>query len=202
MQVCLNLNPNNYISMGISKKEKANQRRKEKKLSQYLQALSSSKSATIPPLTLASGINPNKGNVFDTFEKIDDVTRQIGFIQSKESWNNCLLSEMEEFIVARTEYENNKTQQNFDHMEEEMGDIFFTAASIAKDSGINAEEAFRSTNRKIYNRLNIMERLMQTKPQSQQKNLADCRDYERRALWNAAKRKIVDAQSKLYQVNT
>ena len=199
MRVSLNTYYNQNISMGISKEEKAKQKKNEMELSQYLNVLGTSKSATIPPTARTHGINPNKRNVFDAFERIDDVTRDIGFVQSKDSWNSCLLSEMEEFIVARNEYENNKTQQNFDHMEEEMGDIFFTAASIAKDSGINPEEAFRSTNRKIYNRINVMERLMKTKPQSQQKDLADCRDYERRALWNAAKRKIVDAQSRLYQ---
>ena len=38
------------------------------------------KKAKVAPLTLMSGINPNNNSVFDTFTKIDDVTRQINFV--------------------------------------------------------------------------------------------------------------------------
>ena len=150
--------------------------------------------ALVPSGELMRGISANNNNVFDTFTKIDDVTRSINFVKDSESWEQCLLEEIEEFKVARVEYELDKTPQNFDHMSEEMGDIFYTAASMAKNSGIDPLEAFKSTNRKFYNRINLMEKMSPIP-------LQDCKDHERRALWNAAKRKLYDAQAKIYSQN-
>lgn len=168
-------------------------------IDKLLAPLSQSKEAKVPAKTLMKGINPNSNNVFDSFSKIDDVTRSINFVKSQEDWDACLLEEIEEFKVARREYELDKTQQNYDHMEEEMGDIFYTAASIAKDSKIDPKEAFKATNRKFFNRINVMERLCATPESQTPDSLKDCQDYERRALWNAAKRKLYDAQSLQYQ---
>lgn len=198
MRVTLNTYSIPKISMGISPSERAQRRKNDKKLSQYMQVLSGSKTAIVPPLSLMEGINPNARNVFDSFSKIDDKTREINFVKSKDAWDDCMLEEMEEFTIARLEYEQNPTKQNFDHMEEEMGDIFFTASSIAKDSGINPEEAFRATNRKFYNRINVMEKMLELKYGSKPKDLRACSDQERRALWNAAKRKIYDVQASRY----
>lgn len=171
--------------------------KQEKEIAVLLKPFSFSKKATIPPMALMKGVNPNQRDVFECFNKIDDVTRSINFVKSEEAWNDCMLEEMQEFIVARREYQLHPTQQNYDHMEEEMGDIFYTAASIAKDSKIDPEEAFRATNRKFYNRINLMERILYSEQNG--KNLKDCRDFERRALWNAAKRKIYDAVAIKYQ---
>lgn len=199
MRVAFNAYITSPVSMGLNKEEEAQQKQKKRELANYMQILGNSKTATVPPMTLMRGIKPNQGNVFDTFTKIDDITRQINFVRSKDDWDNCLLEEMEEFTLARLEYEQNPTRQNFDHMEEEMGDIFYTAASISKDSGINPEDAFRSTNRKFYNRINIMEKMLKLRPNSTKKDLKDCSDSERRALWNTAKRKIYDVQTLRYQ---
>ena len=147
----------------------------------------------IPPGELLKGINFNSIHSFDTFTKIDDATRKINFVKSQESWDACLSEEFIEFQEARREYEENKTPQNYDHMQEEMGDIFFTAASIAKDAGVNPKEAFDTTLRKNANRLNLMEKMAK-------KNLSDCTDIERRALWNSAKRKLYDVQAFQYVV--
>ena len=76
-------------------------------------------------------------------------------------------------------------------MQEEMGDIFYTAASIAKNAGIDAQEAFSTTVRKNGNRLNLMEIMSN-------KDLSKCSDSERRGLWNSAKRKMYDAQALQY----
>lgn len=187
------------VSMGLNKEAKAKAKQDRRELANYMNVLGDSKNAAVQSLSLMRGIKPNQGNVFDTFTKIDDVTRQINFVRSKEEWDNCLSEEIEEFTLARLEYEQNPTVQNFDHMEEEMGDIFYTAASISKDSGINPEEAFRATNRKFYNRINIMEKMLKLRPSGNAKNLKDCSDSERRALWNTAKRKIYDVQTTRYQ---
>lgn len=186
------------ISMSGSRRQDNSQvQRGDYEITSYIKPLKGSKSAAVPPLSLMKGINPNNKNVFDNFNKIDEVTRQINFVRSTKAWDDCLLEEIEEFTIARLEYNQNPTQQNFDHMEEEMGDIFYTAASIAKDSGINPEEAFRATNRKFYNRINVMEKMLGLRSNGK-KSLKDCRDQERRALWNAAKRKIYDAQASRY----
>lgn len=194
----INYNINILPSFCGNSKQLPERKKQEKELARCLAQIQTSKTATVPPLTLTNNINPNGKNAFDTFNKLDDVTRSINFVKSQKSWDDCLFEEMEEFTVARLEYQQNPTKQNYDHMEEEMGDIFFTAASIAKNSDINPEEAFKTTNRKFYNRINIMERLLKLDKNSPDKTLQNCRDYERRALWNAAKRKLYDAQSHQY----
>ena len=182
----------------LQKSKNNNISRPEKDIKQLLEPFAYTKMATIPPLALMKGINPSNRNVFDCFNKIDDVTRSINFVKTQEAWNDCLMEEIEEFNVARREYQQDRTSQNYDHMEEEMGDIFYTAASIAKDSGINPEDAFRATNRKFYNRINLMERICASHETDTPEQLKDCKDYQRRALWNAAKRKLYDAQIKQY----
>lgn len=171
----------------------------EREIKYLLQPLTKNKKAKVSPFLLMKGINPNNNDVFGTFFKIYDVTQSINFDKSAASWNDCLLEEIEEYNVAKREYEADKSQQNYDHMEEEMGDIFFTAASMAKNAGIDPKEAFKSTNRKFFNRINIMERMAADPMSSTPPSLKDCKPYERRALWNAAKRKIYDAQSLQYK---
>ncbi len=202
MKISFNPNVSYNISMkAASSKRQENNSKTEKTIKHLLEPFAENKKAKVPPLTLTVGINPNNNDVFDTFKKLDDVTRSIDFVKSQSSWDNCLLEEIEEFNVARGEYELDPTKQNYDHMEEEMGDIFYTAASIAKDSGIDPKEAFKSTNRKFYNRINIMERLCALTDSKTPNSLKDCKDYERRAFWNAAKRKLYDAQVLQYQSN-
>ncbi len=197
MRVSFNINNVSFSRNGSARKAQQTTF-SESDLQKLFEPFAMNKKAKIPPLNLMRGINPNNNDVFDTFKKIDDVALSINFQRSKDSWNDCLLEEIEEFNVARREYEANKTQQNYDHMEEEMGDIFFTTASIAKNSGIDAKEAFKATNRKFFNRINIMERMVLNPENGMPSDLKDCLPYERRALWNAAKRKLYDAQSRQY----
>jgi uncharacterized protein YabN with tetrapyrrole methylase and pyrophosphatase domain len=198
MQISLNTLNSLPISLsGSVRNKKAPVNTSESDIQQLVQPLSENKSATIPPLKIMKGITPNKGDVFDIFTKIDDKSRTINFVKKQSEWDDCLLEEIEEFKVARKEYEAEKSQRNYDHMEEEMGDILYTAASIAKDSGIDPKEAFRATNRKFYNRINLMERLCVSQ-EDKPNNLKDCTPPERRALWNTAKRKINEAQALQY----
>ncbi len=162
-----------------------------------LAPFSITKKAKVPPLECMRGINPNNNDVFDTFTKIDDVTRKINFIKTKEAWDDCLITEFEEFKQARGEYQENKTPQNYDHMEEEMGDVLYTAASIAKEFGIDPKEALKTTNRKFFNRVNLMER-MALASDAIPNNLAECTHQQRRGLWERAKRRLNDAQALLY----
>lgn len=192
----VNFNTYNYRPLAM---QGSKQRKQELDISEILDTFSHNKNAKVPPLKLMRGINPYSNDIFDTFDRIDDVTRRIDFVRSRDAWNDTMFEEMEEFNVAREEYEANPTQKNFDHMEEEMGDIFFTAASIAKDSGIDPMKAFKATNLKFYNRINLMERMCASSDPRTPASLDNCKDYQRRALWNAAKRKLYDAQSVQYQ---
>ena len=194
MRVSPNLHQNT-LAMNGKKSRPANP---DTDITTLLQPFSITKKAKVAPLNLMVGINPNNNSVFDTFSKIDDVTRQINFVKSQEAWDECLMEEIEEFKIARREYQQNKTTQNYDHMEEEMGDIFYTAASIAKDSGIDPKEAFKTTNRKFYNRINIMERLAASSKSETPHDLKDCTNQQRRSFWNVAKRRLYDAQALTY----
>lgn len=166
-------------------------------ISEVLKPLESNKNAVIAPFRLTKGINPNSGDIFETFKKVDDITRKINFTKGQDAWITCLLEEVEEFAIARNEYYQDKTIANREHMEEEMGDIFYTAASIAKDADINAEDAFRASTRKNLNRLNLMERFCLTNS-NMPDDLKECTDDQRRALWNAAKQRMYGAQAKRY----
>ncbi len=194
----MNLTVNPYITSYSFKAKQTNgsgrysTASQEQELQRWLTPFAENKKAKVPSMSLTKGINPNNNDVFDTFTRLDDVTRNIGFTKDEEAWDECLLEEIEEFKVARREYQLNPTDHNFDHMEEEMGDIFYTAASIAKDTQIDPKEAFKATNRKFFNRINIMELLSGGK-------LSECKSFEKRALWNAAKRKLYDAQSLQYR---
>ena len=191
MQITFNPTLHNLVSMGQSKKPHFPQRQP---ISQLLKPLETNAEATIPPLKVMKGINPNSPDVFDTFTKIDDVTRKINFTKDQDAWITCLSEELEEFTIARDEYQEDKSTANREHMIEEMGDIFYTAASIAKDSGIDPKEAFKMTNRKFFNRINLMERFCLT-DRNKPDTLAECTDDERRALWNAAKYKLYGANA-------
>lgn len=189
MQITLNPLAYSNISMGAASKKS------KQPISQLLKPLETNANATIPALKAMKGINPNSDDVFETFTKIDNATRKINFTKDPTSWITCLSEEVEEFVVARDEYNAEQSKANREHMIEEMGDIFYTAASIAKDSGIDPKEAFKTTNRKFFNRINLMERFC-IADKNKSDSLADCTNEERRALWNAAKYKLYSTQAK------
>ncbi len=193
MNISLNTSYNvNNTNFGRNRGQKP-----ERDIATLLEPFSITKKAKIPADGYMKGINPNNNDVFDTFTRIDDVTRDINFVRTQQAWDECLMEEFEEFKIARKEYQEDKTAQNFDHMEEEMGDIFYTAASIAKDAGIDPKEAFKSTNRKFFNRINLMER-MAVASEDTPDDLAECTNQQRRSFWNRAKRRLYDAQALLY----
>lgn len=195
MNISLNTYKMTSVSMGEAAKRMTRAQRTP--ISEILKPLETKKDTILTPLHLTKGINPNSGDVFEAFNKVDDVTRKINFTKGQDAWITCLAEEVEEFAIARNEYYQDKTIANREHMEEEMGDIFYTAASIAKDAGIDAEDAFRASTRKNLNRLTLMERFCLTNT-SMPDNLKECTDDQRRALWNAAKQRMYGAQAKRF----
>ncbi len=69
------------------------------------------------------------------------------------------------------------------HIEEEIGDLLFTVANIARKVGLNAEEALQSTNRKFTRRFASME----TTVRASGRDLDQLSLEEMDALWDAAK---------------
>ena len=99
MRVSFNTKNSLPVSMGNSKKSPEF----KSSISTLLKPFETSGEATVPPLKLMKGINPNAADVFDTFTKIDDVTREINFTKDPDSWITCLSEELEEFVIARDE---------------------------------------------------------------------------------------------------
>lgn len=67
---------------------------------------------------------------------------------------------------------------------DELGDLLFTIANIARKSGVNAEEALQSTNRKFTRRFEFIER----HARAQGKNPDQLTLEEMDALWDSAKK--------------
>ncbi len=95
---------------------------------------------------------------------------------SEKSLYECINSEFEEFKEA--EQENDK-----EHMEEEMGDIFFAIVNLARWNKIDAEQALLKANKKFMARFRKMEELAK-KPLDEY----DFREYD--ILWKEAKKAI------------
>ncbi|MGZ8797804.1 MAG: MazG family protein, partial [Thermoanaerobaculia bacterium] len=69
------------------------------------------------------------------------------------------------------------------HIEDEMGDLLFTIANIARRTGVNPEEALQSTNRKFIRRFEAMESAVRASG----RNLDQLSLEEMDALWEQAK---------------
>lgn len=93
----------------------------------------------------------------DVFEKLDEELREL---------REAVASEQKE------------------HIAEEIGDLLFTIANIARKVGVNPEEAIQSTNRKFMRRFESME----SQVHSSGRNLDQLELEEMDALWNEAKR--------------
>jgi MazG family protein len=68
-------------------------------------------------------------------------------------------------------------------MHDELGDVLFTIANVARKVNVNAEEALQSTNRKFTSRFEWME----ARVREQQKDLDQLTLEEMDALWDEAK---------------
>ena len=109
-------------------------------------------------------------------QEIQHRAAQVGF-----DWENDqgvidkLAEELGEFQHAATKKE--KT--------EEIGDILFTMANIARRQGIELEVALREANQKFYKRFNYMEAVCKKRSIK----IGDLSFDEQNALWDEAKKK-------------
>ncbi len=109
-------------------------------------------------------------------QKISKRAVKVGFEWPDEkTLYECIFSEFDEFKEACQE-------KDLEHMEEEMGDIFFAVVNLARWNKIDAEQALLKSNKKFMKRFRKMEELA-TKP------LENYSFEEFDALWKEAKLK-------------
>ena len=70
-----------------------------------------------------------------------------------------------------------------DGIEEELGDVLFTLASIARHTGIDAESALKVSTKKFHDRFTALEKMKR----KEKKELGDCTHEELEAAWNQIK---------------
>ena len=110
-------------------------------------------------------------------QKISKKAVKTGFEwECEEDLYKCVFSEFDEFKEACQE-------KDFNHMEEEFGDILFAVVNLARWNKIDAEQALLKSNKKFITRFRKMEELA-TKP------LTEYSPSEYEELWQKAKKKI------------
>ncbi len=107
-------------------------------------------------------------------QKISKRAVKVGFEWDKrETLKECIMSEFKEFDEACNE-------KNLEHMEEEMGDIFFAVVNLARWHKLDAEQCLLTANRKFIKRFRKMEELAE-------KPLSEYSFEEFDNLWKKAK---------------
>lgn len=108
-------------------------------------------------------------------QKISKRAIKVGFEwPNEDSLYECFYSEIEEFKQAEQD-------NNYNHMEEEFGDILFAAVNLARWNKIDAEQALLKANKKFEHRFRKMEKLA-VKPL----NEYSFEEYDK--LWKQAKK--------------
>lgn len=122
------------------------------------------------------GISNSLPALFASY-KISKKAVKVGFEwPNLESLKDCIKSEFTEFDEAVSE-------NNQEHMEEEMGDILFAVVNLARWYKINPEIALSNANKKFIKRFKKMEELA-TKP------LEEYSFEEYDNLWKSAKKSL------------
>jgi len=119
--------------------------------------------AALPALLKASRLTEKAARVGFDWRRTDDVFDKLD-------------EEIEELREAVKSGESTR-------IEDEIGDLLFTIANIARKTGVNAEEALQSTNRKFIRRFESMESAVRATG----RNLDQLSLEEMDALWDEAK---------------
>lgn len=119
--------------------------------------------ASLPALLKASRLTEKAARVGFDWRRTDDVFDKLD-------------EELEELHEA-------VRSEDLSRIEDEMGDLLFTIANIARKTGVNAEEALQSTNRKFIRRFEAMESAVRNSG----RNLDQLTLEEMDQLWDEAK---------------
>ncbi|MBR5309144.1 MAG: nucleoside triphosphate pyrophosphohydrolase [Clostridia bacterium] len=120
-------------------------------------------SASLPALVRASKIKAKACKVGFEYPSVDGAVEKVA----------------EEFDEVKAEI----ASGNSERVSEEIGDLLFAVANLARMCGVNAEEALYNTNNKFVDRFEKMENLATENGQ----NLALLNISEKIELWNKAK---------------
>lgn len=127
--------------------------------------------------SIMDGISKSQSALMSA-QKISKKAVKVGFEwDCEKTLYNCVFSEFKEFQEACE-------SSNQEHMEEEMGDIFFAVVNLARWNKIDAEQALLKANKKFIKRFKMMEKLA-TKP------LEEYSFQEFDALWNQVKQAVL-----------
>jgi MazG family protein len=109
--------------------------------------------------------------------RLQEKSKQVGF-----EWDNRnqVWEKVKEEI---NELEMAVLSGNVDHIEDEMGDVFFSLVNYSRFIHVDAENALERTNKKFISRFNMMEVMAA----SENKMLHDMTLEEMDLLWNRAK---------------
>ncbi len=123
--------------------------------------------------SIMDGISKSQSALMSA-QKISKKAVKVGFEWDKEeTLYDCVMSEIDEFKEACIE-------GDFQHEEEELGDILFAIVNLARWNKIDAEQALIKANKKFIKRFKKMEELA-TKP------LEEYTFDEYDKLWKSAK---------------
>ncbi len=130
--------------------------------------------------SIMDGISKSQSALMSA-QKISKKAVKVGFEwDCEETLYECVFSEIKEFQEACK----NADQE---HMEEEMGDIFFAMVNLARWNKLDAEQALLKANKKFIKRFKKMEELA-TKP------LEEYSFQEFDALWKQVKSQVQNAK--------
>ena len=110
--------------------------------------------------------------------RLQEKSQQVGF-----EWENTdqVWGKVEEELL---ELKQAVEQKNTDHIEDELGDVFFSLVNLARFLKVDAENALERTNKKFIHRFTRMEE----EANKQNKLLHDMTLEEMDALWNSIKK--------------
>jgi XTP/dITP diphosphohydrolase len=112
--------------------------------------------------------------------RLQEKSKQVGF-----EWENKsqVWEKVREEIL---ELENAVESKDFENIEDEMGDVFFSLINYCRFIEVDAENALEKTNKKFIRRFSVMEEMAA----AQNKYLHELKLMEMDELWNIAKEKI------------
>mgnify|MGYP006081620693 FL=1 len=111
-------------------------------------------------------------------QRIQDKASSAGFDWDKisEVWEK-LDEELKELKEAQL-------QNNFDNVEEEIGDVLFTIVNLSRFFGVSAENALRKSNKKFIQRFQLLEK----KIIKSSRNIEDHSKKELNDIWDEVKK--------------
>jgi XTP/dITP diphosphohydrolase len=112
--------------------------------------------------------------------RLQEKAKQVGFEwENKEQVWEKVIEEEQELLQAIKSKDQN-------HIEEEVGDLFFSIINYSRFLNVDAENALELTNKKFINRFTNME----TTATASGKNLKDMSLEEMDNMWNEIKHQI------------